>query len=469
MEEAMKAAMRKILYSGATLLAVQLLAGSLAWSQDNSKPKTDTNAGTPAASEDTQPPQDKTTEWPPVPTANDENAIRALNSAKPLNGAAGPLSWGWISVRSADLRGFYNHTTFAGAGLQPLNGDNFVGMLTTSIALDRAFERFHLALQYAPTMFIAQGTVFNSMNQQLGFDTVFKLNPRWNLTLGDHFNYYSSSRVFTDLGLDVDYATGGTVQQNFLDGPGTLLFNGTDAELTYLWDPRTTVAFGPTFGYQRATGALVAGQQANALYEGGRFVVTHMLSPTKSLGLNYLGQEAQFTTKQGAVGPNGNEFLQDALVTYDQELSATWHLGLSVGVTDNSGPGAIGLGLGLAAGVAKKFNRAEFAVGYGRGHQFVGLITGQVTDRVDVVQRFYWTKRFSTDTSASYFRTVGGPASQSGFYATQQFSFQLSHSFSFIGSGSYIKQVGDGVFVAEGRRALFTMGIRWEAVPPARF
>jgi len=452
---------------GAGLVVVGLVVPAFAWSQDSSATKQDSNADTAAAGDSAQATQAAPIDQPPIPAAREEGVIRALGKAKPLAGPAGPLTWGWISVRSADFREFYDQITLDGA--PPLNDRLTASMLSTSITLDRPSKRAHFALQYEPTMFIARGTVFNNMNEQLGLDTTLQLTPRWSLAADDHLSYFSSSRVFAGLAMDVDYATGGTVQQNFLDGPGTVFFDALDVGFAYLWSPHTVVAFGPAMGYQRATGALSSGALTTAVYEGGTFKLTHILDATKTLGFSYTGQNGQFATQGAAGGPNGNEFLQDALVTYSQEISPTWHLTLGAGVTDDTGPGAAGLGLGLDAGITKKFHWGEFGGGYERGNQFVGLVTGQVTDRVDAVQRFFWTKRFTTATSASYFRTTGGAPSYSGAYGMEELSLGLTRRVSVIGNAAYVRQMGDGVFVLNGHRVFCSVGLRWEAVPAGHY
>jgi len=455
-----------IVLQATLIVAVGLLGPALGLSQDSPTTKQDADADNGPAGDNAQAqtPESMPADQPPIPAAREDGIIRALGKAKPLSGPAGPLTWGWLSVRSADFREFYDQTALIGA--PPLFNDNMTAtMLATSISLDRPSKRAHFALQYEPTIFISRGTVFNDMNQQLGLDTTFQLSERWSFTGGDRLSYLSSNRVFAGLAFDVDYVTGATVQENFLDGPGTLFYDALDLGFAYLWSPRTIVAFGPAMGYQRATGALSSGALTTAVYEGGTFKLTHILDATKTLGFSYTGQNGQFATQGAAGGPNGNEFLQDALVTYSQEISPTWHLTLGAGVTDDTGPGAAGLGLGVNAGIAKKFHWGEFGGGYERGNQFVGLVTGQVTDRVDAIQRFFWTKRLTTATSAAYFRTTGGAPSYSGLYGLEEVSWGLTRRVSIVADAGYVRQMGDGVFVLNGHRVLCLVGLHWEAVP----
>jgi hypothetical protein len=460
------------LYIGIAVLVV-LIAPSSARSQDLPTSNSDTTANSAVTADNSQSVQDAPIDQPPTPAYREGSFVRALGSAKPLNGPAGPLTWHWLSVSSADFREGYDRTTFRGLGVPPPPGgagvpaayqSNTLSMLTTTIVLTRPSEKFGLTLQYAPTLFIVNGSPANSADQQVGFATSHPLSSRWILNLGDEFNYFSTNRVFAAFAFDVDYTTGGTLRQNFLEGAGSVMFEDVDAGLTYLWSPRTTVAFGPTFSYQHSTGAFNSGVDVTGYYTGGHFELRHMLSEEKLIGFTYAGQDAHFVANRAIGGANGNELLQDMLVTYDQALGPTWHLDLGTGVTVNQGGAIGGVGLGLTAGISKKLRRAELAVGYARGHQFVGLITGQVTDRVDAVQRFYWTKRFSTASTVSYFRTTGTP-NQSGLFGGGQAAFRWTPRVSFLASISYVSQTGDGVLVPSGKRYFFATGIRWEAVP----
>jgi len=405
---------------------------------------------------------------PAVPAATAGGFLRALGTANPLGDEEGPLAWGPLSIRSAEIQEFYGKTEVPNdvAGVPPSTSQT-VTLVSTTVALARVIDRYQVALQYEPSMFVTNGTASYDANQQAGLDTLFQLAPRWSLGVADHFTYYASQRPFAGFALDTDYVTGGVVQNNFLQGPGSVMVNGFDAALNYLWTPRTIVSFGPSFGYQRSTGSLSGtGQAVSALYQGGKTAVTYNLSATSTIGATYLAQYANFTNTTKAAGPTGGELLQDALAHYARALNANWKLSLGLGVALNSG-NAGGNNLAVEAGIGRLVHRGDFTVSYNQGHAFNGFVTGQVTSRVDGIQHFFWTQRFSTGTSVSYFTTTGAPPKTSGFFASEQFSFLLARHVSVFGQGAFVRQSGDDVYILSARRYLGSIGLRWDAAPPA--
>jgi hypothetical protein len=404
----------------------------------------------------------------PVPAATAGGIVRALGTANPLGDQGGPLSWGPVSIRSADVQEFYGVTqpdsNVAGA---PPSTSQTVTLLSTNIAFARQVSRYQIALQYEPSLFITNGTASYDANQQTGLDILFQLAPRWTLGVADHFTYYASQRPFAGFALDTDYATGGVVQNNYLQGPGSVLNNGFDAALNYLWSPTTTLSFGPSFGYQRSTGSLSgSGQTVSGLYEGGKTVFTHYLSATSTIGASYFAQYVTFNNTTKAAGPQGGTLLQDVLADYTRGLSTNWRMKVGFGLAANSG-NAGGNSLAVDAGIARLMRRGDFTVSYGQGHQFNGFVTGQVTSRIDAVQHFFWTQRFSTSSSVSYFTTTGAPPKTSGFFVAEQFSYRFAPHVSVFGQGAYVRQDGDNVFIISGRRYLGSVGVRWDAAPPA--
>jgi hypothetical protein len=458
--------MAKILQIGAALIAASILVPVRGWSQQES-PSTSTQG--PSYPENSEASENTLSNQPPIPAAQSLGFVRALNSARLLVGENGPLQWGLISVRSMSFQEYVNQIHFDNPNIQPQSRNETASQLSTSIVVNRSFKRSHLVLQYNPSLFFINGHVYsNAMNQDLSLDVNFPLTQRWNLTVADRFSYYGSQRIFSQLSLDADYVTGSTLQKNFLDGPGSLLYNQVSAGFSYLWTPRTTLTVSPFFGYQHSTASVTSGQSGqdlSAFYEGGTVGVSHRLSPTRTLGFTYSMQAAVFsnTFVGSSTNPGSTQFLQDILVIYNQQLNATWHLSLGAGLVTNTGTGSSGTGLAMQAGVTKTFQRVEFAAWYNRGHQFNGFITNEVSDRVDGTAKIYLTRRLATATSGAYFRTAAGsPLSQSGLYATQQLSYQLTRHLSVFGSASHIKQIGNGVFVLSANRNYFTTGILWE-------
>jgi hypothetical protein len=418
------------------------------------------------------------TQQQPNPAATSEGLfVRALNSASALSEESGPLHWGWFSVRSASFLQYYSAVSFGNPSIQPQSEIIRSSQFSTSLVLDHVFKTTHFSLQYAPSLFITNGNLYsNALNQTAGLDTTFALSARWNLQLTDRFSYYASQRNFSDFSSDTNFLTGTSVQNNFLNGPGSVMVNSIAVPISYLWSARTKISFAPSFEYQYSQGAVVSSNASlKGLYEGGQFTLSHAISPTQTVGLSYLGQYASYTNSSPQAGPRSNAFLEDFLLTYTQQLGASWHINLGLGVSDNvslNGTGTSGGALLAAnAGITKTFHRSDFTVNYDRGHQFNGFITNSASDRIDVAQRIYWTPRFSTSTSVAYFKTTASLSpSQSASYATERVSFALTRQLSVSASGSYSKQTGDGVFVVSGIRRFVTVGLTWSPQPitPAR-
>jgi hypothetical protein len=451
------------------LLAVVLLAPPLAFSQqppDFSSTQDPVSVSPPTQTQ-TSGTEAGATQSEPNPAATQGSFAKALNSAGPLAGENGPLQWGWLSVRSASFLQYFANTTFDNPGTQPVSQDLSGSELSTMIVLNHAFgasRRTQLTVQYAPSLFISEGHVYtNALNQSAGLDTSFQLSPRLNFQISDRFGYFGNQRYYSGLSLGVDYSLGTVAQNNFLNGPGTVIFNSVGATFTYLWSPVTTVSFGPTFGYQNSTGAVNKGQNLNALNGGGQVTVSHSLTATQTVGITYLGQYASYANTSTTAGPQSNSLLQDFLVRYGNQIGASWHLALGLGLASNTGIDSQS-SLAATAGITKSFQRMDFAVNYYRGHQFNGYITSGSTDRVDLVNTIRWSPRVATSTSVAYFRTASSPTpGPSGMYATEQLSFGLTRALSFTGGISYAKQTGtgDAVYLQSGHTTLATVGITW--------
>ena len=466
--------MERVWHAGVALLAVMLLTPLLGWSQQPSPTNEAENpAATNAAGASAQSPDSTTGFGSQQPNFAGSQGLfaRGLESASPLAGEDGPLRWGWISVRSASFAQYFSHVNFSDPSIQPQSQDVNGSRLGTSIVVDHAFGAVHFSVQYAPNLFISDGNVYtDALNQSAGLDMTFQLSPRWALQVTDRFSYYASQRYFSELSLDANYLTGTLVQKNFLAGPGSVLFNSSSATFSYLWSPLTTISFAPLFDYQYGTGAVVPDQASvRAFYGGGRFAVSHLLSPTKTVGLSYSAQYANFSNSSTVAGPQSSGLLQDLLVTYSQQFKETWHFNLGLGVYGNGGSQG-GTVLALNAAITKTFHRMEFAANYNRGNQFNGFVTAAASNRVDAAHTMYWFPRLSTSTSVGYFRTLNGsPPAQTASYVAELLNFGLTRHLSLTGAISYITQTGDGVFVASGNQRFAAVGVTWSAVPPARY
>jgi hypothetical protein len=454
------------------LLATVLLVPTLAFCQSPADSSSTQDPGSTNPRVQTQAPDTGSgpEQSQPNPAGGTQGLFaKALNSASPLAGENGPLQWGWLSVRSLSSQEIFTHVTFDVPGAQSVTQDLKATQLTAALVLSHAFgssQQTKLTVQYTPSLFVEEGHVYtNALNQTAGLDTGFPLNPRWSLQISDRLNYLGSQRYYSGFSLDANYSQGTVAQNTFINGPGTVIYDTASAAFTYLWSPVTTVSFTPTFGYQVATGAVNSGQNLRAYYQGGQLNVSHSLSATQTIGISYSGQYGWYTNTSTTAGPQASGLEQDALIRYGQQFGPSWRLSLGLGVTSNSG-GYAQANFAANASITKSFQRMDFALNYGRGHQFNGYITSGSADRVDLVNTIHWSRRFMTSTSGAYFKTANGPSSgTSGTYATEQLSFALTRAFRLTGGIAYTKQTGDGVYVQGGKSRLATVGISW--APPA--
>jgi len=453
-------------------LALALLVPTLAFAQQtDSGAAQDPGSGSPAAQTPTTGADSGAT---PVPAATTQGLFaRALNSASPLPGDNGPLQWGWFSVRSISYLQYFNELNETNPGFPPTSENLTATQFTTAIVVNHAFGASHqtqLTVQYAPSLYIEEGHVSaDALNQSAGIDTTFQLSPRLSMQISDRFSYFANQRSFTGLSLGVNYSQGTVAQNNFLNGPGSVLYNIASATFSYLWSPRTSVSITPSFGYQKSTGAENGGENLSSLFGGGMVAVTHSLSPTQTIGMSYSGQYATYTNTSTTAGPQSNSFLQDFLINYGQQIAASWRINFGLGVTSNTNTGGE-TSLAANAGISKSFHLMDFAVNYNRGHQFNGYITSGSTDRVDLVNVIRWTPRFTTNSSVAYFRTVGGgPSEPSGFYAFEQLAFGLTRTLSITGGAAYTKQIGDEVYIETGNTRMATIGVTWTPAAAPRY
>src|SRR5260370_24381133 len=121
----------------------------------------------------------------------------------------------------------------------------------------------------------------------MGMDTTFKLNARWSMQITDRLSYYGSQRTFTGLPFNTNFATGISVSQNYLSGPGSVLYNSFGASFSYAWSQRTNVTFAPFLVYSYATGSLSSGATLISLSGGGVATLSYFLSRTHTILIHY--------------------------------------------------------------------------------------------------------------------------------------------------------------------------------------
>ena len=458
----------------AILVVSLLIASSLARPQQPTAADPTSGVAPTSQSEGQDPNASAIQQQGPNPAASQGLLVRALGSADDL-GAEDLLHWGWVSLRSAsfmEIFGDQAQTSPTGVA-QP---SQFVSTseMSALIVLDKRFQRARVTAQYQPGVFVTNGNFYsNAANQSSAFSTGFEFGQRWTVSLTDTFNYYASQRVFAGISLETNYVTGNMLQNNYTGGPGSTLTNSVGLAATYQWTPRTTLGFGPSVGYNYATGVAGTKQEnLTAWYGGGTATLSHQLTPQVTVGASYAANEASFSNTSTTAGPQQSSLLQqDFRLTYHQQFAPTVWVNAAVGVmtipsatiSTHSDPG-----LGVDFSATKTFRHNSLSIAYDRALQFNGLVTSQASDRVDLVHSIAWTQRFWTSSSCAYFRYISAtPIQPAGFYATEQFRFRLARQLSTTGGYSYSKQTGDGVYLLSGKQSFFSLGLSWSpAVKP---
>jgi hypothetical protein len=453
------------------IFTVLLVLSPLARAQQPESPNATTNSDAGAQSQE----QDSNVVIPQTQHPNPAGAPGLF--AQALGGLVDEFSenldlfrWGPISVRSFSLVEIYGQENLdapPGQG-QPQSRSGTSTELSTSIVLDQKIGRARLTVQYQPAFFITNGDFYtNAANENSSIAMQFPLSERWALTIADALNYYASNRIYTGPSIYSNYFSGTTFSNNFTSGPGSTLTNSTYAYASYQMTPRTTLSFGPGFGYAYATGYAFFTdtqnqQRLSSWTAGGNASLIHQITEEITVGATYSAQETFYTNTSKTAGPQQSSALQQtAKFTYRQEVTPTLWVSAGLGVLGNTTENT-GTGFGLDLGVTKAFQRQALTLSYNRGFQFTGLITGYATDRFDVAHSVQWTQRLSNTTSSAYFRTISSSSyNQSGLYATEQVNYRLNSQLSLSGTFSYTKQIGDQVYLQSGSLRFFAVGLTW--------
>src|SRR5882762_4988094 len=214
-----------------------------------------------------------------------DSYIRQIGSSGLLAGNRVGIGWGSLYIPSAAVTGIVDQ--YEGTSTTP--GTSYASaVLQGTVVYDHRLGSSRIALQYQPSMAIAQGQVVgNFSNQNTSLDWLIYTRPRWNIRFSDGFRYYYTQQSIGLSYLDVNPVTSGVATNNFLDGPSRWLSNNAYMSVAYALSRRSSIAITPNFSFSEAGAG--ANLTRGSSY-GGSASWNYRMSERQTVGIQYTGQ-----------------------------------------------------------------------------------------------------------------------------------------------------------------------------------
>jgi len=394
--------------------------------------------------------------------------ISQIGTSGLLAGNRQGVGWGSLYVPSASVSGllerFGGTTASSGADLD-------AAILQTSVVFDHRVGRSRLAIQYAPSLAIANGQVIgNFSNQNATFDLIVYARPRWSVRFGDSFNYDYNQQILGPGYFDINPATGGTATNSFLRGPRSWLTNSATVSIAYALSKRSSISIMPQYIFSQS-GSGSTGSHAG-LY-GGTANWNYLLNERQSVGVQYTGQLIHETfpgTSPSSPGSTSDTLYHTVAVTTARQLRATWIVRGAVGATTSwftqkgqstsTQQWSFYGGLGLV----KQMGHASLGVNYSRGESLSnGLISSGYADRLDMMLQDQLTKRLNWRVGGGYLRQAQF-GNFSGWYSSGDAQFLLAPRAAiycfFDYTHNYQSSNSNSLFA--GHSDTYSFGMRWQ-------
>src|SRR5882762_4915090 len=320
----------KMLVLTALFMAISLALPNLLTAQD----AVEAAAKDKPASQDTSRPADSTDVPPasPLGLSWPDSYVRQIGTSGVLAGNREGIGWGSLYIPSAGVSGIVDQ--FEGTKTAP--GASYTAtVLQATVVYDHKIGTTRLALQYQPSMAIAQGQVVgNFSNQNTSLDWLIYTRPRWNIRFSDGFRYYYTQQSIGLSYLDVNTVTSGVATNNFLDGPSRWLSNNAYVSVAYALSRRSSIAITPNYTFSEA------GAHANLTRGssyGGSVGWNYRMSERQTVGIQYTGQllhEAGLGTS--TTGTPTDTIFHTIAGTAGRQMSATLFARGSLGVTTSA-------------------------------------------------------------------------------------------------------------------------------------
>ena len=410
-----------------------------------------------------QPSAASSTVQPPV--------VRAAGQASPLSIVAGQVLVGNLALSSIQLDETWNQ-------LNLLNPANTTPTTTSTaptvstgllmdIAYDRQFRTTRLSFQYVPNLYVVNGHLFKSFNNQnVNFNVGFQVRPRVFLTIGDSFLFNGSQDLAANQYFTADFVTQTVVQNAFLNIAGYYLNDQLHGELLYYLSPRTKLTLSTRYSYAKTAvspNSLAAEAAAAANIPpisidrdaGAGIAVDHQLTSTKTIGVYYSFDRSYYnqifaTTYFNTVG-----------LHYSQLVRPTLSFAASVGASgaySKSQPSSATVVGNLS--LIKTYPKTQLAGAYSRSYGGGGFVSAGYSDRVDLSYARQMARRWTAGVSGAYLRgtTI---TTFTGSYASLNTSFLLTRTISWFATYGLAREVGVQTPFFPGTHSYVTTGFRW--------
>jgi len=395
-----------------------------------------------------------------------QSAVTAIGTASVLGMPNGSLRWGDFFVSTFSFTQIHDHANYVDpAAPTAFSGSSFssnTSLFQTNLVFNHSLRQGQIALQYEPRLAIINGNVYpDYSNQNLGFNVLLNPTARWSLGFHNTFTYFSSQNVFASYYVDANTQTGATVQNNFLDGPGSLLNEAVGLSAAYKLSPRTTIGFSPDFSYLRTTGRNLEALTGRD-YAGG-VTLGYQLSARQTVGTFF---RVEYVTVTGTVGGTP---IYSFGGSYARQMGPAWLVSAAFGATRNPVGGVFSpWTFSGTASIMRDFRRFSVGGVYTRDIA-MGYVTNNFADRADGFFSWQVLRHVQWRTTLGSQIGDGADSSISAYYAVNEIHWRLAPRVASYVSYGYRLQNGDASRVLTGHRNFVSAGIRWEAVPPTLY
>jgi hypothetical protein len=390
-------------------------------------------------------------------TSATSTPISVLGGATPLSGATGPLRWGDFFVRAVSFTELYDQVDYVGL-TAPNKFSRNASLFQADLAFDHLTRHGHFALQYTPRVAVVEGQVYaDYSNQNVALNLLYDLSPRWMMDVHDRVVYLSTQDVFSTFYVDANTQSGTTIQNNFLDGPGSLLNETAAVAFHYRWSPRTSISFEPSFSYLRTTG-FQSPTLSSHVYSGAASL-SYQLTPRSTLGVFFHTDQVELS------GIEGRTQIYSSGLSYSRQIGEFWRVSGSFGALRNPASGTISPWTFDASGsLTRGFRRGSLGVVYNRDLA-QGYVTNNYADRVDGFVSWGVTRVLQWRSSVGYQResSVNNPITAK--YTVNGFQLHLAPRVTLFADYTYRVQDGNVAQILSGHRNFLSGGIRWTAAP----
>jgi hypothetical protein len=380
----------------------------------------------------------------------DDNVFRVLGSGQLLRIEPGDIRVGPFYLTSVGVSGDWSRIT----GSDQPDYTEWMGWLTGNLVFDKQYQNNRISFQYQPKLIAANGTVSpDLLNQSILFTSLFRLSPRWKMTFGDSFNYFSNQATLIGTPLYSDFTTGYIQQNDLLNRPGHWLTDNTNIALTYDLGARTKIDLTPIVGYVIESGN---GQTTSGLSLGGMVTITRQLTPRESIGV-YTG----FVQNELSNISNNTSYYSTG-INYTRQFGTNWFLSASGGAVLMHEPQEqIWTGQG-SVNLTKAWRRTSVALTYTRSSAFQTTLQNGFVDQAAITITRYFSRRLSGNFGfGSYGElwTTAAAGNDTARYGNVGLSYWLGGNF--FSSCSYFQRRQSGPQLVPGRGDYLILGLQW--------